>query len=90
MKPALIVNENFPAPTLRVLHSQGVDVLSVQETIPGATDEAVLAMTCESVRWLVPFYKDYGELAFSQRCDCRVGAGVFPARTGMRQRHLTE
>lgn len=68
MKPALIVNENFPVPALRVLREQGVDVLSVQETMPGATDEAVLAMACETGRWLVTFDRDYGELVFSQQC----------------------
>lgn len=68
MKPALIVNENFPVPALRVLRSQGVDVLSVQETMPGATDEAVLAMACETGRWLVTFDRDYGELVFSRQC----------------------
>lgn len=68
MRPALIVNENFPLPALRVLRSQGVDVLSVQETMPGATDEAVLAMACETGRWLVTFDRDYGELVFSRQC----------------------
>lgn len=68
MKPALIVNENFPVPALRVLRSQGIDVLSVQETMPGATDEAVLAMACETGRWLVTFDRDYGELVFSRQC----------------------
>ncbi len=68
MRPALIVNENFPAPALRVLRAQGVDVLSVQETMPGATDEAVLATACETGRWLVTFDRDYGELVFSRKC----------------------
>jgi predicted nuclease of predicted toxin-antitoxin system len=68
VKPSLIVNENFPAPALRVLRSQGVDVLSVQETAPGSTDEAVLAMARETGRWLVTFDRDYGELVFSKKC----------------------
>lgn len=68
MKPALIVNENFPAPAVRVLRAQGIEVLSVQETMPGATDEAVLATACETGRWLVTFDRDYGELVFSRQC----------------------
>lgn len=68
LKPALIVNENFPVPALRVLRSQGVDVLSVQETMPVGTDEAVLAMACETRRWLVTFDRDNGELVFSRKC----------------------
>ncbi len=68
MKPALIVNENFPAPAVRVLRDNGVDVLSVQETMPGASDEAVLAKATETGRWLVTFDRDYGELVFSRQC----------------------
>lgn len=68
MKPALIVNENFPVPAVRLLRDKGVDVLSVQETMPGASDEAVLAKATETGRWLVTFDRDYGELVFSRRC----------------------
>ena len=68
MIPALIVNENFPAPAVRVLRSKGVDVLSVQETMPDASDEAVLAKASETGRWLVTFDRDYGELVFSRQC----------------------
>lgn len=68
MKPALIVNENFPAPAIRLLRSNGVDVLSVQEVMPGAPDEAVLAKASETGRWLATFDRDYGELIFSRRC----------------------
>jgi predicted nuclease of predicted toxin-antitoxin system len=66
--PALIVNENFPIPALRVRRSRDIDVLSVRETLPGATDEAVLALACETGRWLVTFDRDYGELVFSRQC----------------------
>lgn len=68
MKPALILNENFPAPAIRVLREQGVDVLSVGETMPGASDQAVLTKAFETNRWLVTFDRDYGELVFSLRC----------------------
>ena len=53
MKPALIVNENFPVPAVRLLRLSGVDVLSVQETMPGASDEEVLAKATETGRGLV-------------------------------------
>lgn len=68
MKPVLIVNENFPVPALRVLRAHGVDVLSVQEEMPGASDETVLIKACETGRWLVTFDRDYGELVFSRQC----------------------
>lgn len=64
MTPALIVNENFPAPSLRVMRERGLDVLAVSEDMPGASDRAVLARACETSRWLVTFDRDYGELVF--------------------------
>lgn len=67
MRPALIFNENFPAPASRRLREQGVDVLSVQEELPGASDEAILAKACETGRWLVTYDRDYGELVYSRQ-----------------------
>ncbi|MDB5969450.1 MAG: hypothetical protein JWQ90_1900 [Hydrocarboniphaga sp.] len=67
MIPPLIVNENFPAPSVRLLRAAGVDVLAVQEAMPGASDERVLMAAHESGRWLVTFDRDYGELVFSKR-----------------------
>lgn len=68
MTPPLIVNENFPAPATRLLRASGVDVLAVQEVMPGASDESVLANASATGRWLVTFDRDYGELVFSRRC----------------------
>lgn len=68
MKPALIVNENFPVPALRKLREQGIDVLAVQEIMPGASDESILKKACDTGRWLVTFDRDYGELVYSRRC----------------------
>lgn len=68
MKPALIVDENFPVPALRKLREQGIDVLAVQETMPGASDESILRKACGTGRWLVTFDRDYGELVYSRRC----------------------
>lgn len=68
MTPALLVNENFPVPSVRALRADGIDVLSVQESMPGAPDDAVLAKAVETGRWLVTFDRDYGELVFSLRC----------------------
>ena len=68
MKPALLVNENFPFPALRKLREQGVDVFAVREIMPGASDEAILRKACDTGRWLVTFDRDYGELVYSRRC----------------------
>ncbi len=68
MTPSLIVNENFPAPATWLLRSKGVDLISVQETMQGASDEMVLAKASETGSWLVTFDRDYGELVFSRKC----------------------
>lgn len=60
----LLVNENFPAPTLRSLRASRLDVLAVAEDMAGATDRAVLERARELGRWLVKFDRDYGELVF--------------------------
>lgn len=66
MKPALIVNENFPFPATQKLRVAGIDVLAVQEVMPGASDAAILHKACETGRWLVTFDRDY--LVYSKRC----------------------
>jgi len=63
----LLVNENFPRPALRILRDQGVDVLAVVESNPGASDEQVLELACSQGRWLVTYDRDYGELIYSKR-----------------------
>jgi len=66
----LLVNENFPRPAVRALRDEGVDVLAVAETMPGATDDAILAAARSQDRWLVTFDRDYGELVFKRRHPC--------------------
>jgi len=64
--PRLLVNENFPAPATKVLRDRGVDVLSVQESMPGAHDGEILRCAVEQGRWLVTYDRDYGELVFAR------------------------
>ncbi len=67
MTARLLVNENFPVPALRMLRERGLDVMAIIETMPAASDEAVLAVAREQGRWLVTFDRDYGELVFSRQ-----------------------
>ena len=62
----LLMNENFPAPALKLLRDLGVQAESVQELMPGAPDPAVLAYAREQGHWLVTFDRDYGELVFAR------------------------
>lgn len=62
----LLVNENFPSPSVAHLREAGYDVLSIAESFPGIDDVDVLRRAVEEQRWLVTFDRDYGEPLFSR------------------------
>jgi predicted nuclease of predicted toxin-antitoxin system len=66
MTRRLLANENFPAPSVRLLRDLGHDVLSVAEEGEALTDNAVLAKASSDQRWIVTFDRDYGELIFAR------------------------
>lgn len=59
-----LVNENISRTVIRELRTQGHDVLSVKESMGGASDEVVLVRAREENRLIVTQDKDFGELAF--------------------------
>ena len=67
MKPGLLVNENFPAPSTHALRAAGVDVIAVIDRHRGISDREVMALAREQGRWLLTFDTDYAELVFHQR-----------------------
>ena len=67
MKARLLGNENFPAPSVRVLRNGGWDVVAVAETCSGSSDPDVMEMARREGRWLATFDRDYGELIFRRR-----------------------
>lgn len=66
MKPRLLANENFPAPSIRLLRDRGYEVAAVAEGIGGLADSNVLALAVAEKRWIVTFDRDYGELIFAR------------------------
>lgn len=60
----LLLNENFPAPSVALLREAGFDVLSIAESFAGIKDEDVLSLAVREQRWLVTFDRDYGDLIF--------------------------
>lgn len=64
--PALLANENVPAPLVRLLRSAGLDVEFVAETMPAVSDRAVLQHAAHTGRWILTFDRDYGELVFAR------------------------
>lgn len=67
MKPRLLANENFPAPSVAALRQAGFDVLDIGEDSAGMVDPGVLARARSEGRWLLTFDTDYGELLFARR-----------------------
>lgn len=66
MKPPLLANENFPAPSIRYLRDRGCDVAAVVEQGGELADEKVLERAVREARWIVTFDRDYGELIFAR------------------------
>jgi predicted nuclease of predicted toxin-antitoxin system len=66
MKPRLLANENFPAPSVRYLRDGGYDVAAVFEGRGGLIDREVLALAESEQRWIITFDRDYGDLIFAR------------------------
>ena len=81
MKPALLVNENFPAPSTEKLRSEGWDVLAIAEQSASLPDREVMESARTQKRWLVTFDRDYGELIFKR------GLPAPPAVILIREKH---
>lgn len=62
----LLLDENFPAPSVKRLQEYGLDVVAIREACPGWPDERVLARAVLEQRWIVTFDRDYGDLVFHQ------------------------
>lgn len=69
----LIANENIPYSVIARLREIGFDVLSVKESMPGATDAEVVSRAQSDARVSLTQDKDFGELAFRHQ---RSGPGV--------------
>jgi predicted nuclease of predicted toxin-antitoxin system len=59
-----IVDECVGLSVANWLRSQNVDVISVVELMPGATDNEVLQKACDDGRILITNDKDFGEMIF--------------------------
>lgn len=77
----LLLDENFPAPSVKRLQEHGLDVVAIREACPGWPDERVLALAVEERRWIVTFDRDYGDLVFHQ------GLASPPAIVLLRESH---
>lgn len=77
---ALCANENIPAATVRSLRDRGIQMASVWENSPGATDVQVMAMARAAHQVLITFDRDYGELVFGRGLPPPAGIVFFRFR----------
>jgi predicted nuclease of predicted toxin-antitoxin system len=66
-RPRLLANENVPFPAIAVLRKADVEVQSIAESMPAASDRDVLAHAVQHGLWLPTFDRDYGELVFARQ-----------------------
>lgn len=66
MSVRLLLDENFPAPSVAYLRTAGCDVVAVAEAYAGMDDAGILALAASERRWLVTFDRDFGELVFAR------------------------
>ena len=62
-----LADESCDASVVEALRGAGHDVTSVADTMPGATDTAVLATALLGGRLLITEDKDFGEMVFAAR-----------------------
>lgn len=73
----LLAYENFPSDAINALRERGHDVIWIWTEAPGSRDEDVLARARKESRVLIPFEKDFGELAFRSRLPASCGIILF-------------
>ena len=57
-RPALLANENVPAPLVRQLRERGLTVHSVSDLMPMASDRAVLLHAHHHGLWVLTFMEN--------------------------------
>lgn len=60
----VLADENVPRASIASLRTAGLDVSSVAEHMPGASDLAVLDLARSGNRLLITFDRDFGELIY--------------------------
>jgi predicted nuclease of predicted toxin-antitoxin system len=64
MRPRLLLNENVPLPSAKLLRASGWDALAIADGYSSIDDATVMRLAREESRWLITFDRDYGELVF--------------------------
>jgi predicted nuclease of predicted toxin-antitoxin system len=59
-----LANENFPGPSVKLLHSKGIDIEWIAKSSPGIDDHSVMTLAIVKQRTILTHDSDYGELIF--------------------------
>ena len=59
-----LADENIEFPVIRILRSNGIDILAVRDLMKGATDSEILEYASKEKLILITSDKDFGELTF--------------------------
>lgn len=59
-----LANENFPFPSIKFLREAGHNVISVSESLRGASDLDIIEKATSENLTILTFDKDYGEIIF--------------------------
>jgi predicted nuclease of predicted toxin-antitoxin system len=69
----LLIDENVPLASTRLLRERGHDVISVQEERQGASDTEIAQWSAHTRRIIVTFDRDFGDSIYLGRMDIPAG-----------------
>jgi predicted nuclease of predicted toxin-antitoxin system len=67
----LIADENIPLETVDLLKNNGVDIISISNTLRGLKDRDVLQVANAENRLLITFDHDFAQLVFKEKRQTR-------------------
>lgn len=70
---AFVADENVPAPSIMILRSAGLDVLSIHERHPATADIEIIRLANIQERLIITCDSDFGELIYRRLSECRTG-----------------
>jgi predicted nuclease of predicted toxin-antitoxin system len=59
MRPRLLLNENVPLPSAKLLRASGWDALAIADGYSSIDDATVMRLAREESRWLITSDRDY-------------------------------
>lgn len=69
----LLLNENIPLASAKLLREAGFDVVSILEDSPGISDRKIMERANQEGRIVVTFDRDYGELIYRRHLPAPSG-----------------